>query len=206
MKFAKYLLVAAAVCITLPAFAQRGLDAFNVPKTVVLAAPQNLGAASGLVTNGPIDTRMFAGLASVDIVTVTNTGTTGGTLTATLYGSSDCTNLTALTSLAVISSTTSVSYTNNYVGSGAIATNPYLLPGTFTTLTPSTGGAAGTYINSLSFTNTGAVTVTTKGYYKVGYAVDAAPRYLYIVWAPGGTATNFTVGATFTGNNVSSLK
>lgn len=179
--------------------AQRGFDMFAVPRTVVLAGPQDINTiGTAPVTNGPVSTPIFDGIASIDLFAYTNTGTSGGTMTATLYGSNDKTNFTAITGYALISSTTAITYTNYQYGNAQPSTNNYLLPGTIVVPTAATAGFAIPYLNPLPFTNTGPVTISAGGYQKVGLSINDYARYLYVVWTPGGTATNFTVGATMT--------
>lgn len=194
----------ALLALALPASAQRGFDVFGIPRTAILAAPLNLTAASNAVTNGPVDIRVLDGIARIDLFTHTNTGNSGGTLTATLYGSTDTTNLTLLSSFAFINSTTAVNYTNYYFGQGTnsfTVTNKWLLPGTIVTPTPATAGFQTKYLNpaTVPFTNAAAITVTPPAQYEIGFNAGDALRYLYIVWTPGGTFTNFTVGALVTG-------
>lgn len=192
-----FLLLALLAAFAIPAQAQRSINFFGAPRTVIASAPQNLTAASGSVTN-TIDLLAFDGIVSVDIFSCTNTGTTGGTLTATLYGSNDQTNLTAIS--YALATATSVSYTNRfYGGPNLTATDVYLLPGTWTTPATATAGWATPYLVEAPMTNTAALTVTSRNFYHLGISAADSGRYLHIVWTPGGTATNFTVGATVTG-------
>ena len=198
MKLNKHIMLVLAVAsLSLTAFAQRSSDLYGAPRTVVLSSAQTFGAATGVVTNGPIDVRLLDGTALVTIFSATNTGTTGGTLTATLLGSQDQTNYSAVTySLATA---TSVAYTNFWYGTNGLkATDVYLLPGTVTTPTASSAGWATPYLVSAPFTNTTAITCSPIYPVQVGVVVGDAPRYLYIVWTPGGTVTNFTTSATVT--------
>lgn len=198
--FTKLNIVALAVAsFAITCQAQRSFDSFAVPRTAILAGPENIiFTTAGVVTNGPVSTPIFDGVASIDLFSITNTGATGGTLTAQLYGSNDKTNFTAISNYALISTPTGIIYTNYQYGSAQLSTNNYLLPGTIVTPTPATAGFATPYVNPLPFTNTGAITMTTSGYYKVGLSINDYPRYLYVVWTPGGTVTNFTAGATVT--------
>ena len=208
MKFTKNILAVAGLLIaTMTCQAQRSFDMFNVPKTIVLAAPQNftVNGGVGLITNGPVDIRMFDGLACIDIFSTTNTGTTGGTLTATVETSPDNTTWTALTNYALISSTTSILYTNS-ANTNTVATDVFLIPGTYTNYSVTANLSAGTVLQSLPYTNGGAVTITTKGYYKLGWSIGDGGRYAHIVWTAGGTTTNFTAGATITAVNEGPLK
>ncbi len=205
MKFKTLSLVAAVAALFVAgaynARAVFGFDYFATPRTLVFGGPQNFGPiTAAATTNGPIDARFFDGIAKVDIVCSTNTGNTGGTMTAQIYGSNDQTNFTALSGYAVITSPTSVAYTNLFYGSpGLQATNKYLLPGTITTPVAATAGFAAPYLAPLAYTNAGPITVTTSGIYELGFNIDDAPRYLYVVWTPGGTVTNFTGSAILTG-------
>lgn len=193
------ILAGALALVTFTASAQRGFDTFAAPRTVVLATPQKITETAPVVTNGPVDIRVFDGTAMVLIQSLTNTV---GTVTAQLYTSPDQTNLTALANYALATST-SITYTNYRYGTNGVLTaaNTYLLPGVWTTPTLPAGFVSG-YLSPAQFTNSGAVTITQKGAYMVGFnANDAPDRYLYIVWSGlTGTTTNFTVGATLTGH------
>ena len=201
MKLNKIAIVALAVAsLSLTAFAQRGLDTFSIPRTLSLGVA-NIGPLSGLTTNGPYDIKSFDGVAKVDIFCYTNSGTTGGTITAQLWGSTDQTNFVALANYALVTGTTTITYTNYfYGGTNLIASNKYLLPGTVITPNAAVSGWATVYLNPLSFTNSGAITPTAGGLTEVGFNAGDALRYLYLVWTPGGTVTNFTTGAILTGN------
>ena len=192
--------VVAAGALSLPAMAQRAVDAYAATRTIVLAAPQNLTVNGGvnLVTNGPVDVRMFDGIASLDFFAYTNTGTTGGTLTATVYGSPDETNLTALSSYSLASNTTITSTNFYFGGTNLTASETYLLPGSWIYPTANTAGWATPTFYEAPFTNSAAITLT-KTYAKIGVSIGDAPRYLYVVWTTGGSITNFTVGATLSG-------
>lgn len=186
----------AGFCLT--ASAQRGFDYFFVPGSLVLPA-NNFSAGTGSITNGPYDVRTFDGIAKVDLFCYTNSVTAGGTMTAQLFGSDDTTNKTALSGIAFVNGTTAVNYTNGYYGgTNLIATNSYLLPGTITTPTAATAGFATPYLTELPFTNSGAITIPT-GWSEMGFSISDAKRYIYIVWTPGGTVTNFTAGGVLTG-------
>jgi len=210
MKNLKKIALALALAgISLSASAQRSWDLFYVPRTIQLTAPFNYNANTGVqyVTNGPIDVKLFDGLARIDFTAITNTGTSGGTLTATLYGSSTAPSLTSVGSLSsigsygLINSTTSINYTNSSLGSATniYATNPYFLPGTITTPTAATAGFATRYLDPTLLTTTGAITLTGKSQSVVGFNVGDAPRYLYVVYTVGGSVTNWVIGATLTG-------
>lgn len=187
------------VALSALAAGAQSLDTFAVPRSIVLTPPTVLTAAAATVTNGPIDVGGYLGTANLDITSCTNAG---GALTATLYQSNDETNLTAVANFAVITGTTSYSYTNRiYGGTNVYATNPYLLPGTLTTPTAYTAGFAAPYLNPLTvpFTNSTAITITAKGVYRVGLRAQDLQRYLYIVYTPTGSSSNDVVSATFTG-------
>ncbi len=202
MKFTKTLMVflaaLALVLMALPARAQN-MDTFAQPRAIVLAAPRILDASAAVFTNGPIDIGGYVGTANIDIFSVTNAG---GALTAGLYTSTDQTNIVAVTNYALISASTSYSYTNRYWGSTNIyGTNPWLLPGTLTTPTASTSSFAGQYLDqtTVPFTNSAVITVTSKGVYRVGLRPQDNRRYLYIVWTPTGSSSNDIVSAVFNG-------
>ena len=202
MKFNKLILGLAAVGAMLvqTASAQIGFDTFSSTRTYVLAAPQNIAvnAGVGLVTNGPVDKVRLIGTGKIDFLTATNTGATGGTLTATLYGSPDQTNLTAISNYALITPTTESITNATYGGTNLIASNSVLLPGTVTTPTAYSAGFATPYLAPALFTNTGAITLNGNKNVQVGLRMIDMPRYLYVVYTAGGTVTNFTTGAVIT--------
>lgn len=193
-KFILGLVAVGVMLATLSASAQS--DLYKAPRSIVLSAPAVLTAAAATVTNGPIDIRGYLGIATVDITTCTNAG---GALTALVEQSYDQTNWVALSNFGLISSTTSYSYTNaQYGGTNLIATNPYLLPGTITTPTASSGFAT-SYLAPVPFTNSGAITVTAKGVYRLGFVAQDARSYLHIIWTPTGSSSNDFVTAVFNG-------
>jgi hypothetical protein len=198
MKFIKSILAMVLMLIvSLSANAQRGLDTFAAPRTVSFGI-QTFTPNSNSVTNGPVDIRMFDGVAKINFFNATNSNTTGGTLTATVYGSSDATNMTAITYALGVNRT--VNYTNNFWGTSTpIGTNNWILPGTMTTPTASTSGFASQYLSPAPFTNTAAINVASRGCYEIGFNAGDAPRYIFIVWTTGGSVTNFTGGAIMTG-------
>ena len=202
MKSIKILVAVAAMTalVGLNSFGQgRGVDTFGVTRSIVLAMPTNITSSIPLLTNGPIDTHGFYGVACVDFMTWTN-GTGANALTAQLYTSPDGTNLTALANYALATSST-VTVTNlMYGNTNLIATNNMIAPGVYTTPAAASVGWATPYLAPAQFTNTGAVTVASKGYTRIGYNVADAARYLYVVWNDGGGAiTNATASALFTG-------
>lgn len=191
------LLILAVASLSLSALAQGAFDLYGVPRTIVLATPTLLTAAAASVTNASIDTHGFEGIAKVDIMSFTNSG---GALTATLETSTDNTNFSALANYSLAIST-AIIYTNNGLATVTKATNTYLLPGSITTPTAATAGFATPYLDNTTapFTNSGAITVTAKGIYSIGYNVSDASRYLHIVWTPTGSSSNDVVAAVFTG-------
>jgi hypothetical protein len=201
MKFIKIVTVALAVAsfaFTAPAQGGRSLDLYGASRTVILAAPQNIGPSASFVTNGPIDIRMFDGVSTITFFCETNTGTAAGTLTASVYTTSNvyATNLTALT--YALSANSTFVYTN-IANTNWTASSTYILPGSVTTPTAATAGWQTPYFTPAQFTNTAAVTVSGANFYQIGTSVGDAGRYLYIIWTPGGSATNFTAGAILTG-------
>ncbi len=190
------LIVAAIVAIGFTAYGQRGLDAFAVSRSIVLATPTTLTvSATATVTNGPIDTHGFDGIACVDLFGITNAA---GACTARLETSPDTTNWTAMTLYATATSY-SLSFTNLMYGTNVTATQTSLVPGTITTPTAATAGWATPFVAPALFTNTAATLSVQNGFQKVGYNVADAARYLHIIWTPTGAGTNVTVGALFTG-------
>jgi hypothetical protein len=204
MKLNKILAAVAVSVVSVSALAQTP-DLFNSTRTYVLAAPQNIVvSAANLVTNGPLDHAKLLGRVTVDFTTVTNTGNTGGTLTAQLFTSSDNTNWTALANYAIVNSTYTDNITNywNY-GSSNVVANTLLLPGTVTTPTGYSAGFVTPYLAPLQFTNSGAITLSGAGNktVEVSFNVIDQPRYINVVYTPGGTVTNFTTAALLHGVN-----
>jgi hypothetical protein len=195
MKLLKLFLPVMILSIAVPAMAQN-FDAFGATRQIVLATPTILGGSAATVTNGPIDIHGFQGIAEVTISSCTNAG---GALTATLVTSADSTNWTALANFATAVST-SVTVTNGTYGNTNLQfAQTYLLPGTLTVPTTATAGYAQPYLLASAFTNSGAVTITAKGLYRLGFKPSDANRYIEIVWTPTGTSSNDIVSAEFTG-------
>ena len=182
MKFSKYILSALAVLGMVASVTAQ--DTFSATRTAVIA-PNTVIATAASVTNGPFDRALFIGTGKIDILA--NIGSGDG-LTATIYGSPDQTNLTAISNFALVSGATTISSTNYYYGTnGLTAKNSILLPGTSTTPTAATAGFSTAYINPLPFTNTGAITLTTITNVSVGIRLIDQPRYLYIITTMTGT-------------------
>ena len=187
------ILVLAFLSLALPLFAQPAPDIYGTARTIVVTPGKLFVGATLLYTNGPVDLRLVDGVAALTFCTVTNGA--GGTITASVYGSQDQTNLTAIS--YALSTYTPVVYTNFwYNTNGIVATNNYLLPGTFGSASASTAGFAGNYLTAAPFTNTGAITLSLTSPTQIGFSASDVPRYLYVVYAPAGTATNITVSAT----------
>jgi hypothetical protein len=200
MKFLNKIKLAAislVALVTLPAAAQVGFDTYGQLRTLVLAAPTILNGGAATFTNTPVDTHGFEGIAKVDIFSCTNSG---GALTALLYTSPDLTNWTALANYSLAQSAT-VIYTNTMYGNATnlTATNTYNLPGAIVTPTVNTAGFASPYLDGSSpFTNSGAITLTSKKIYTIGYSIQDAARFVQIVWTPTGSSSNDIVAAVIT--------
>lgn len=202
MRFLNKIKIAVASLIalsTLPAVAQLGFDSYGQTRTLILAPPTILinGGAAASTTNTPVDTHGFEGVAKVDITSCTNAG---GALTAQLFTSPDLTNWTALANYSLAQAAT-ITYTNLGYGNATNlqATNSYNLPGAVVTPTALTAGFATPYLDASSpFTNSGAITVTTKKVYTIGYNIQDAARYVQMVWTPTGASSNDIVAAVLT--------
>jgi hypothetical protein len=199
MKLNKSILVLVAVGVMACVVRAQEFPA-QTSRTLVLSAMQTMSvSAVGVVTNGPQDKIGAIGQGYIDIVSLTNAA--GNIETAQIYTSPDQTNLTALANYALISSPTTINVTNSLLSNAtnvAVA-NLVLLPGTITTPTAATAGYAIPYLAELPFTNTGAITITAKGTYRVIINnIQDANRYFYIVYTPSGSATNMVVGANLT--------
>lgn len=203
MKTIQKILLAVALCaVGFSAHAQRGFDYFSVPRTLNLVSSPNI-VAGGVLTNQGADIHTFDGIAKIDIFVMTNTGATGGTISFLPQVSNDNSNWSTANSFAFINTNTQVIYTNNYYAGGTNAfsvTNNYLLPGTAVFPTASSSGWATPYLNpaTVPFTNNAAVSLPL-GWSEIGFSIGDYPRYLRVVWVPGGTVTNFTGGAVLTG-------
>lgn len=185
------ILAVASFCITQ---AQAQVDLFGASRTIVLTAPQTFTPGTSFYTN-TIDIHGSDGIGAIDISSFTNAA---GALTATLYGSDDNTNYVAFPGFAIATST-AIAYTNTMYGSTNLAvTDTFLLPGVLTVPTASSAGWATPYIVPAQFTNTGAITITAKGIYHIGFIAQDAKRYLHIVYAPTGASSNDVVSATVT--------
>ncbi len=191
------LMVLATLALTPLETKAQGFDYFGRPRTVVNSVNTLLGASVNTVTNAPIDMRGYDGVIKWTIFSATNAP--GGTLTVQAYTSPDLTNWTALANYATATSANVITTNGVYGTTTLLATNTYLLPGAITTATPATAGYANTYLLPPQFTNTGAITVTAKGIYEIGYIAADANRYLQWVIATGGTATNAALGFAATG-------
>lgn len=197
-----FLTIVLLSCLTLPAFGQRGFDAFYVPREQVVATPQAIAASSTITT--AIDTHGYQGIANVTFFCVTNTTTGLGTVTALLESSSDTNTWTAVSYGKAVS--TSVSYTNSALGNGTNVayTDTYLLPGTWTTPTAATAGWATRYLAPVALTTTAAISLTPTApsgiVVAVGYNITDAGRYLRCTFtATSACITNADVGAVLTG-------
>jgi len=194
-KLAAILCVLCALLLpVLPARAQ--FNQFSEATEVVLLAPTNaVNAATGILTNQWVDTHGMLGIAQIDIFSCTNAG--GMTLTLGFETSADQTNITSGLGSYASATATSVILTNLYYGlaSSVTATNTTLLPGTIVTPNASLAGFATSYLLTAPMTNTGTINIANKGIYRIGYNVQDAPRYIRTIVTPGGSATNYSVGA-----------
>ena len=206
MKFTKILMaVGLAVLLPICAMAQVGFDAYSQMRVLTFGPKNGVGTVTNVftaglnVTNGPIDKGAYIGMGMIIINTLTNIGTSTGSLTFQVYDSPDTTNLTAITNFAFISGPTQLLYTNaGYPvvgGTNAAATNYALLPWTPTTPTASSAGFNTPYpvrSGMLSFTNGGSVTVTPgaaqSNTFVMAFPLIDRQRYLYCVWGPSATS------------------
>jgi hypothetical protein len=202
MKFNKWILGLTAVAAVALALGVRagglGFDAFAATRAYVVSAPQNIGPSQSSVTNGPVDIVKSEGTGTLFFINATNTGTSGGTITATLYGSADTTNLVALSNFAVVQTSTDSITNLFYAGGGTnglVANNSVIGYGTSTSPTAYSAGFNTPYIAPAQFTNSGAITLNGKTAVGVGLRITDLPRYLYVVYTTGGTVTNFTESA-----------
>jgi hypothetical protein len=199
MKFNKFILGLAAVGVMVCVASAQEFPV-SVTRTLVLSTMQTLsGGAVGVVTNGPQDKIGAIGQGYIDIFSSTNAG--GNVETAQIYTSPDQTNLTALSNFALITAPTTISVTNSLLANATnvAVSNLILLPGTITTPAAAVSGYAVPYLAELPFTNTGAITISSKGTYRVIINnMQDLNRYVYIVYTASGSGTNIAVGANLT--------
>ncbi len=201
MKFNKWTLGLAVVAVLAFATAARaslGFDTYKATRTYILAPAQNIGWVSGgaPVTNGPVDLVKSVGVAAIFFDTITNTGATGGTLTATLLGSPDQTNMFPVSNFYLVTNTINDVITNAYWGgTNLLCTNIVMATSTPTTPNAAMAGYATPYPYYTPATNSGAITLNGNKTVEVGLNTDDQYRYLYVVYTTGGTVTNFTAGA-----------
>lgn len=181
------------------AFAQRGFDSFNVPRTIQLSLNQNIGTANAVnLTNSPIIVRYLDGICAVTVVASTNLATSG-TISLTLQGSQDSTNWANINNYAIITGLTSQIYTNTfYGGTNLTVTNNYLLPGTYIYPNAANTGFVGPYLQSLQYTNQGSFTLS-EGLQQIGFDIGTVPSYMRTILTVSAVgSTNWTVAASVT--------
>ena len=195
-----FVLVATVFGLAISAHAQFGFDAFAGTRTLVMTG-QNIVPGTSFITN-TVDKVRLGGTGALTFLTATNTGATGGTLTATLYGSTDKTNFVAISNYALLTAPSTETITNYFYGGTNLTTaNSVFLGGTVVNPTAYTAGWATPYIAPAAFTNTGAITLNGTTAVQVGLRLVDCPRYLHVVYNPGGTVTNFTVQTILTAGN-----
>ena len=205
MKFNKFILGLAAICgMALAPCASAQSDAVSANAPLILANFGTLAAAAPIVsTNAPVFLSGYYGKGEIYLISSTNAG---GTVTATIETSPDTTNWTAIPSYSLAANYTQT-WTNTYYGStNLLATNTWVLSYSPTASTPSTAGYVSTYAavtGTLQNTNTGAVTITKAGIYKIGVSLPT-DSYMHVIWTCTGGATNGStvVGAFLTGPRI----
>jgi hypothetical protein len=191
MKINKFIL---GICVALLAVSANAQDTFGTTRTLQVAKPTAVAAATATNT---VDLVGFYGRANILLTGYTNT--TGSTLTATLTASPDNTNWVAVSYASAVS--TAIIYTNMfYGGTNLSVTDTFLLPGTVTTPTASSSGFATPYWAAITWTNTAAISVIG-GTVLVGINATDTPRYLRVIWTANDVAYTNTavVSATLTG-------
>lgn len=195
-------LAVAAAVLCWPAPARAQYDIYHGTRTTLMAAPtaQVITDAVNDYTNSAVDKIGYTGIGTITLIAVTN-GSTGAAITATIQTSADSTNWTDLSNYGLVSSTTTINYTNGLGGTNLIASNSVLLPYTWTVPSVAAAGWATPYPVWSPFTNTGAITVTASGAFLVGLNLDDCARYVHVKWHMTGSATNHytVVGALLNG-------
>jgi hypothetical protein len=203
MKFNKIIIGLAAICVLeIAPCARAQSDAVAANAPLILA---NAGTIAGVAqqntfTNNPVWLSGYYGKGEIYFISSTNAG---GTLTATVETSPDTTNWTGIPTYSLAANYTQI-WTNTYYGStNLFATNTWVLNYTPTAATPATAGYVSTYAavtGTLQNTNTGAVTITKAGIYKIGLSLPT-DVYAHVIWTATGAATNVStvVGSFMTG-------
>lgn len=222
MKFGKIVTAVglASLMAVLNVSAQLGFDVFKGTRTLLLTQSQSFVAGNALITNGPIDLIGLVGMGKVDFALYTNSAATA--ITATLYTSTNTSgaNLVQCSNLIYISGPTTIT-TSNYFYAYAVSTNgtlpattisyltnvltasnPAMLPFTVTTPTAAAAGYATPYPLSLAATNTGPDALLGNSDTQIGFNVRDYNRYMFVVYAATGAATNATVAAIVTAPNI----
>ena len=191
MKFNKWILGLAAIGVMAFAPCARA-QSDNVAKNtpLILANVGPLAAAAPIViTNAPVWLAGYYGKGEIYFMSSTNGG---GTVTATVETSPDTTNWTAIPTYSLAANYTQT-WTNTYYGNtNLLATNTWVLNYSPTASSPASAGFVSTYAGvtgTLQSTNTGAVTITKAGIYKIGVILPT-DVYAHVIWnctVPGPT-------------------
>ena len=191
------LIITAALAITAVMLVPRAPAQFLSPQensTVLLDSGRVIiGNAAGYITNLWVDTHGMAGQARINLSVMTNSSVSS-TLTASIETSNDGTNPIAFGSYS-LATQQAVNYTNRYYPTAFTVTNQFLPHGTITTPTAATAGWGTPYLLPATFTNSGSVTPALNGVTQIAYNVQDAPRYVRVIWQPGGSITNLTCSA-----------
>lgn len=204
MKLNKFIIGLAAVCVmVLAPFARAQSDGVAVNTPLILANVGTLAAYAPLSTNAPVYLSGYYGKGEIFFISSTNAG---GTVTATVETSPDTTNWTGLATYSLAANSTQV-WTNTYYGStNLLATNVWVLNYSPTASAAVSAGFVSTYAGvtgTLQNTNTGAVTISKAGIYKIGVSLPG-DSYAHVIWSCTGAATNGStvVGAFLSGPRI----
>lgn len=202
MKFTKWILGLSLISVLAVQTCQAQLDVFKSTRTLVVQQPVVLSGAA--LTNASVDLVGFFGYVKLDLCVNTNGGSGdsaaagAGTLTATILSSNDTNTWTLVPYAQALA--TSLSYTNYPLGTNAVFTDTFLMPGTNTYPTAATAGFATPYLASIPMTNTTAISIKGTAVYSVGFNATDAGRYLQVAWAAtNDKTTNAVVSAVLTG-------
>lgn len=206
MKISNRILCIAALMAAVASAHAQSFDVFNTTRTVQMATPTKLvTSGQATVTNSlnAVDVRVFDGIGILNLIVVSNSADVATTpsLIVVIEDSSDTTNYTALSSIAVGTST-SIAYTNANLGVGTniSVTDTFVLPGTFTTPTAATAGFATRYLSPAPFTSLGTQTNgSASAVYQYGINLNDARRYLRVRYSLTGSNANYGVSAVLTG-------
>ena len=195
MKFNKIVTLGLAVAgLAFSAVAQN--DLFSTTRLLQVVPQQTFVSGQSPLTNAWVDLIGYSGRGVILFSAGTNAPTAaggGGGLAVQVQTSPDTNTWTDLQNYALITSQTSVTYTNLYYSTNFITTDLYLQPWTTTTPTAATAGWATPYSAFNLFTNTASTNLLNSGGIVYGINLTDCPRFLHVVLLNATSAKTNTV-------------